>query len=87
MVGIVEDMVLSNVQTGSSSQKYQCYILVVKFLLIRPNILDITEDVAGEETGSRTIGISDRHGKTLYSFWRKKDRFWPVQQSSTSEIR
>lgn len=67
MVNIFEEMVLSDFQTGNSAQACEEYIWVTKVLHQFPDILNIIEDVDGEETGARMLGISHADDGTLFT--------------------
>lgn len=67
MANIVEDMDLSDILNGNSSQTYQHYSQMVKLFLQRPNILRNTEYIEKEEDGPKTIDISRQDDGTLFS--------------------
>lgn len=54
----IEEIVSSDLLTCKSHQTNQLIIQVENFLFQRPNDFNIFENVDGEETGSRMLGIS-----------------------------
>lgn len=65
----VHEMVLSHFLTGNSSQAYQRYIRIAKFLLHRYIILKIIEEIDGKEKKIRFLGILRLHDGTL-TLWQ-----------------
>lgn len=69
MVGLVEDIVLSDFLTSSNLQTYQGYTRAPMFLLQFPNIIKIIEMIEMEVTVSWTVDISDLDNENLFSSW------------------
>lgn len=81
MVDIVEDMVLFDFLSGNSSLTYYCYTRLAKFLFQHPNILNIIENIDGEEMGSRTLSTLHLHDETFFSS-RSGERTFLVRDAS-----
>lgn len=73
MLDIVKDMASSDFLSSNSLQTGQRCILVTKFLFQRSNILNISENIYGEERGSRTPGTSNRDDGALLLSWIEKE--------------
>lgn len=65
-------MVPSDFLTGICPQTYQRHTQMANFLLQRPNILKIIENIDAEKTECRTFAIPHHDHGTLFSSWTKE---------------
>lgn len=85
MVDIDEDVISTSFLTGNSPQRYQRYILVVKFLLQHLNILNIIENIGGMKIRSETLGISHIEGVILLLSWEEGE--WFLLRAARGHVR
>lgn len=67
MVDIGKDLISTDFPTCNSTQIYQCYNRVARFLLQHHIILNIILDIYGVETEFRALHISHLDNETLFS--------------------